>query len=141
MLFRSGTPEDTTLILGATPTEVINFCNSSVYFNPDRQGTPITQTQSDSLLVEQRLRKAGMAIFPNPNNGTFNVRFKPSTSVLNSYFISDMLGKRIYTSTVENLSLSSGLTKQITLNLSKGSYVLTAITNGGKLNARFIVLE
>lgn len=133
--YRYGTPQDTTLITSPTPAEVNSFCQSNVYWNIDRQ----SRTIRDSLIIQERLEKDGIALFPNPNKGEFNVKFKQIDGLLSNIFITDISGRRVYISSEGNQSLTSGLLKRISINLPGGTYILTATTTNGVLKTKFIV--
>ena len=123
------------LITPPNPAEVNSFCQSNVYWNIDRQSRIIR----DSLIVEEKVEKDGMALYPNPNKGQFNVKFKHTGATLSSIFISDISGRRVYARNEGNLLLSNGIVRQLDLSLLSGTYILTAITSKGVLKSKFIV--
>jgi hypothetical protein len=126
---------DTTLLLPATPAEVNSFCQSNVYYNTSRY----SRTMRDSVLVEEKLKLDGIAVFPNPNTGLFNVKLRRTEGLLLAINIFDISGRKVYSRNEANLLLSSGLTKQVNTILPRGTYILTATTTKGILKTKFII--
>jgi hypothetical protein len=128
---------DSTILPPASASFVNSFCQSSVYFNIDRQ----SQAYRDSILMERKIEKDGIGLYPNPNNGMFTVKIKSEKRTLSFFYITDISGRKVYSSNEHNIDLNSGLTKRLTVKLKSGIYVLTAITSTSQLKTKFIVVE
>lgn len=128
---------DSTLLPQATNAFVNSYCNSTAYNNIDRQ----SRAYLDSIVIEKKVEKDGIALFPNPNYGNFTVKLKSQKSILNQITVHDMLGRLVYTFNEGNLNLDLGLLKQLNLNLSKGTYALSAKTTNGILKTKFIIIK
>ena len=129
---------DSLLLPPATPTFVNTFCNSSTYNNLNRQ----SREYNDSISLVSTIEKDGIGIYPNPNSGLFTVKLKEQEGILSLFYITDMLGRRVFSSNQGNISLSnSGLIQQLSVNLKNGIYVLTALTSKGRLKTRFVITK
>lgn len=126
---------DSSVIAPATNTEINSFCNSSVYYNIDRQ----SRTFRDSVATEAIIAEKGIGVFPNPNNGTFTYKLKAQKGLLKKIVITDIQGRTVYTENCGNATLGLGFSKQITLNLLRGTYILRAITGKETLTTKIIV--
>jgi hypothetical protein len=133
--YRYGTPQDTTLITPPDSTAVSNFCQSNIYWNIDRQ----SRTVRDSLIIEQKLEKEGIVLFPNPSKGDITLKLKQKDGLLSNIFVTDMNGRRVYSAIEGNQPLTNGFVKRLSLSIPSGSYIITAITSKGTLSAKFIV--
>lgn len=79
-----------------------------------------------------------LSLYPNPNNGEFNLGFYLATNEVLNTEVTDVLGKVVYN---ENIMLPSGL-HSIPMNLktlSKGIYNLKISETGGRAVVRFII--
>jgi hypothetical protein len=128
---------DSTLLPQATNTFVNAYCNSIAYNNINRQ----SRAYLDSIVIEKKVEQDGIALFPNPSNGIFTVKLKSLKSTLNQITVHDMLGRLVYTSNEGNFNLDLGLLKQLNLNLSKGTYLLSAKTTNGILKTKFMIVK
>jgi hypothetical protein len=128
---------DSTILPPASATFVNAFCNSATYYNIDRQSI----AYQDSIFIEKKVVKDGIALFPNPNNGVFTIKLKSQKASLNKIVIYDMSGRIVFNSNEGNSSLDAGLTKQLNLILTKGTYILSAITTKGSFKTKFIVAK
>lgn len=126
---------DSTILPQASAAFVNSFCQSNVYYNLDRQSI----AYQDSVLMERKIEKEGIGLYPNPNNGIFTIKNKEQKAVLTKVTVSDMLGKIVYISNEGNINLDAGFIKQMQLKLQSGTYILTAVTSKGNLKARFIL--
>jgi hypothetical protein len=133
--YRYGTPEDTTLITPPDSTAVSNFCQSNVYWNIDRQSRIV----SDSLVLEQKVEKEEIVLFPNPSNGDITLKLKQKDGFLSNIFVTDMIGRRVYSATEGNQTLTNGFVKRLIFAVPSGTYIITAITSKGILTTKFIV--
>ena len=78
-------------------------------------------------VVDQNLSN-GISIFPNPNNGTFNIAVDANVGDL-TLIVTDMQGRVVYSSLENNVL--SGFVKQISLDTqASGLYLLHIIANG-----------
>jgi hypothetical protein len=128
---------DSTILDPASASFVNTFCSSTTYYNLNRQ----SRLYRDSIALERKIEKDGIGLYPNPNSGVFTIKIKKQSTTLSTFYITDMLGKRVYSSNEDNISLSNGLIKQVTVNLEHGTYILTAITSKGHLKTKFIVIH
>lgn len=128
---------DSTIIAPASAAFVNSFCQSSVYNNLDRQ----SRAYQDSILVEKTVENQGIGLFPNPSKGIFTVKLKSQNGTLISFYITDISGKRMYSSNEGNINLTNGLLKQFNFNFPNGTYILTAITSKKQLKTKFIIIK
>ena len=128
---------DSTILAPASTTFVNTFCNSTTYYNLDRQSS----AYRDSIAMEKKVEKDGIGLYPNPNNGVFTIKIKKQQATLSAFFITDILGRRAYSSNERNIDLNNGLIKQLSVNFKNGTYVLTVITSKGQLKTKFIVIH
>lgn len=78
------------------------------------------------------------AIYPNPNNGNFNIQFTPSSTKDIKVHVHDIRGREIYTRTFQNNGLfNENLQLQGT---ASGVYVVT-VENGGAKEVKKIVVR
>lgn len=89
---------DSTLLPQATNAFVNSYCNSTAYNNIDRQ----SRAYLDSIIIEKKVEKDGIALFPNPNDGNFSVEIKSQKASLNQIAIYDMQGRLVYNSNEGN---------------------------------------
>lgn len=92
---------------------------------------PIVSTE------EQHVVQQHFDIFPNPNNGTFNLQTFNQRFDKAVVTITDISGKIVYES---NMNIPGGMhTQSLELNLPKGIYVLHAEGTTTHESERFIV--
>jgi hypothetical protein len=128
---------DSTILPQATPAFVNAYCNSTAYNSVER----LSRIYQDSVAIEKNVENDGIALFPNPNSGNFTIKLKSQKSFLNKISVFDMLGRMVYSSNEENVSLEAGLLKQLNLSLMKGTYILSAKTSKGTLKTKFIIVK
>lgn len=80
----------------------------------------------------------GLAVYPNPNNGTFSVQFAPESNEAVNIFVHDIRGREVYSKAYQsnrlfNESLQLG-------NAAAGIYLVT-IQNGAAKEVRKIVVQ
>jgi hypothetical protein len=76
------------------------------------------------------------SVYPNPNNGTFNIQFKSIVTDFNVE-VFDVTGKVIYNN---QFNQNSDLVKEIKLNqISKGVYFMNIKTNEGLITKKIII--
>ncbi|MCK6641935.1 MAG: T9SS type A sorting domain-containing protein, partial [Bacteroidia bacterium] len=91
--------------------------------------TGITENNSGSL----------MTLYPNPNNGTFNVLFVADISQL-QITITDVQGKSVYTSQNENVSAQSLVSIDLS-NEANGIYLMQVNADGVKTTTRISIVK
>jgi hypothetical protein len=128
---------DSSIVPAASVTEVNSFCNSTVYYNLDRQ----SRMYRDSITGQPQIVTGGVGVFPNPNTGTFSYKIKPRKGALKQIVIDDMQGRNVYIENYPNISLIPGFTRQLNLNLKPGTYLLKAFTDVDILTSKFIVFK
>ena len=129
---------DSLILPAATSTFVNTFCNSTTYNNLDRQ----SRIYIDSISLLTKIEKDGIVVYPNPNSGLFTVKLKEQDGLLDLFYITDILGRRVFSSNQSNVNLNSnGLIRQLSVNLKNGIYILTAITSKGRLKTRFVITK
>lgn len=97
---------------------------------------PVTVT---GIAQVQRNLTNNAYIFPNPNNGVFNVMLVFDTQTDATITVTDLLGKQILTKTITNV-----LQQEVPLNLATagvGTYLVTVKTNAGVTTKRVVVSE
>jgi hypothetical protein len=128
---------DSTVLAPASPAFVNSFCQSSVYYNINRQ----SRAYRDSIQMERNIIKDGIGLYPNPNNGVFTIKLKAENANLSVLYVTDISGRRIYTSEQIRADVSNGFSKQLSLKLNRGTYFVTAITSKGLLKTKFVVID
>lgn len=77
------------------------------------------------------------AVSPNPNNGSFNVRFNTRNSQPVNVGVFDLQGRQVYSRAFQSQSLFS---ENISLNVASGVYLVT-VKNGDRQETRKVVVE
>jgi subtilisin-like proprotein convertase family protein len=93
---------------------------------------------SAELLEVASVENFEFSIYPNPNNGTFNVQFDSADSGNVTIQVYDMRGRRIY----EKQSLATGgiFNDSIQLSAQSGIYLVN-IEHGGKTTSKKIIIN
>lgn len=128
---------DSTILSPASASFINSFCQSSVYNNIDRQ----SRAYQDSIRMERNIAKDGIGLYPNPNSGVFTIKLKKESAKLSAFYITDISGRRVYTSAEGSIDLTNGFNKQINVRLNNGTYILTAVTTKGYLKTKFVVID
>ena len=78
-------------------------------------------------------------LYPNPNNGNFNIEFlDPEKTEKSEIIISDLGGKQIYHVTIS----AEEITKQFDLaNIRSGMYIMTVISKEIIVTKKFIIRQ
>jgi hypothetical protein len=71
----------------------------------------------------------------------FTLKLKAENSKLTAYYITDISGRRVYSSEAGNIDLNNGFNKQLNIRLNNGTYILTAVTTKGYLKTKFVVID
>lgn len=80
----------------------------------------------------------GLQIFPNPNNGNFNVNFKPESGESIQIILYDLLGREVYSKDYE---YSNVFGEEINLNNARTGVYLLKIKDGNRSITKKIVVE
>ncbi len=99
----------------------------------------VCPTTVTGLAQVQRNLTNNAYIFPNPNNGVFNVTLVFDTQTDATIIVTDVLGKQILTKTIANI-----LQQQVPLDLATagvGTYLVTIKTNTGVTTKRVVITE
>jgi len=89
----------------------------------------------DGCLGIDELGKEGFVLYPNPNNGTFNLQF--GTETVNAEInIIDMMGKTVHQETIDNNVVNATINTE---RLEAGLYIVNVNTNNTLYQATFIV--
>ena len=76
-------------------------------------------------------------IYPNPNNGEFNIQFTGNAHSFGQIEIYNMLGTKVFE---KNVSASSGIEKLALKNISRGLYICRFISGDRSTNKYFVKL-
>jgi hypothetical protein len=106
----------------ANPTEVSNFCKSDSY----KAKSPAPELANQNELLDNTISSSKniAAVYPNPNNGDFEILFQNPTIVIHTLSIFDPLGRNIYT---QKLERGQQVFSVNGLNLTPGMYILSII--------------
>ncbi len=98
----------------------------------------LCQSGSVPVLKTQQFGLDGFAIYPNPNNGSFKIKFSSYTSSDVEVLVNDIQGRKIYSNSFAN----NGLFEQsIQLkNVQAGVYLVT-VTDGSAKEVKRIVVQ
>jgi hypothetical protein len=135
--FTSNPCADSSIVDAATPAEVNGFCNSTVYFNQDRQN----RAYIDSIVEVAKFEKEGIGVFPNPGRGQFTLKLAAQNTHLKGVTITDLRGHTIYRRQYQNQSLKDGLVLPLDVKLANGVYLLQCVTGKGILKTKIAIQE
>jgi Pregnancy-associated plasma protein-A/Secretion system C-terminal sorting domain len=91
-----------------------------------------------NVLSNEKFEFKDFTLFPNPNNGSFKISFKPETNDEINIQVLDISGRNIYTKSYQNLGVFD---QELQLNtISSGIYLVT-IQNGENKMIKRIVVE
>ena len=77
-------------------------------------------------------------VFPNPNNGTFNIQYALNENTTSSLKIIDVLGKEVYTTNTKKQPIGIH-TQQINIDLQNGVYTIVLITGNVSTNKKIVI--
>ncbi len=77
-----------------------------------------------------------MSIVPNPNNGSFTLQLSSSETEPVHVVVTDLLGR-----VVKEWNTITNRKEQVQMNVAAGTYMISAITAGGKVTERVVVGE
>lgn len=89
-----------------------------------------------SLSVDE-FGSESFSVYPNPNNGTFNVKFNSSTDNM-SINVYDIRGRSVYNETLVN---ASSLNHKIDLGSAQSGIYLLEVSNGKSKQTKKIIVE
>lgn len=116
--------------LHATNTEIAAICTSTAY-----------QTRAESVEVPNPkpikpiIEKLNFNIYPNPNNGNFNVSVEEAVEAWQLTLL-DITGKQILTQTIAKGQVLANIE---TVNLMSGIYLVTVKANGKERTEKLII--
>ncbi len=118
-------------VIPATTSELQNFCSSNIY-RANRSATGLgTET------VENEPTKESIIVFPNPNNGNFNISLANTENETYKLEVINILGQVIQQEVITNTAL---LTKSINISdKGKGLFLLCLTSSKGKITKKIIV--
>ena len=94
-------------------------------------------TQTIALLTES-FGLDGFGIYPNPNNGNFNVKFNSSSTNEIAVFVHDIRGREIYNKQFQNTGL---IEQNIQLSSVQSGVYLVTVQDGDKKEVKKIVIR
>jgi subtilisin-like proprotein convertase family protein len=111
------------------------------YWNTDT-GTinswSINVCNQTATLITEDFGLENFSLYPNPNNGNFNIKFNSSSSNEINVGVHDMRGRQIYTSTFQNTGL---IDQNLQLNNVQAGVYLVTVQDGNKKEVKKIVIE
>lgn len=90
-----------------------------------------------SSVADLNALEASLNIFPNPNNGSFNLTYSLKEAQEVNLFVVDVTGKVVYTESV--LATAGENNSQLNLNLAGGVYFVRLQTADGAVNSRIAI--
>jgi hypothetical protein len=109
-------------LTGTTNTVVLNLCRSEL--------VPVLANESFGI--------EGFTLYPNPNNGTFNVQFTSTSSNEVKINVHDMRGREIYNNSFQNNGLFN---ESLQLNNVQAGIYLVTVQDGARKEVKKIVVE
>jgi hypothetical protein len=80
----------------------------------------------------------GLTVYPNPNNGTFNVQFVPESNDAVNIFVHDMRGREILAKTFSNNGLFN---ESLQLGDASAGIYLVTVQNGSAKEVRKMIVN
>lgn len=94
--------------------------------------TAIQMAENIVSLDENEIKENGLRVFPNPNNGTFNLKFEKELQI-NSLFITDINGRLIKEITLQNVTQY-----EISFEGASGIYFLNVVSKNQRKTLKLI---
>lgn len=114
----------TNMFIPATQAELVTLCSSTIY----KDNRNLNRTGLSTNKAENESNNQAVFIFPNPNNGVFDISFTGSEKETYKLEILNMLGQTIYQEIITNDS--DTLSKTINLANKKDGIYMIVISNG-----------
>ncbi|RYZ78322.1 MAG: T9SS type A sorting domain-containing protein, partial [Proteobacteria bacterium] len=95
-------------------------------------------TTTTVTLATEKFTLADFSIFPNPNNGNFNVKFTPDGQNEVKINVHDIQGRRIYN---KEYPATGAFEENLQLNSVQSGVYLVTVENGNKKEVKRIVVE
>src|SRR5690606_25149880 len=95
-------------------------------------------TTTTVTLATNNFEFTDFAVYPNPNNGNFTVRFDNANSNDVQIFVHDIRGRKIFQNTFQGGGLFN---QDIQLNKAETGIYLMTVTNGEQKTVKRIVIE
>jgi hypothetical protein len=80
-----------------------------------------------------------LALFPNPNSGSFTLSGAASNSLPVQLEVRDVLGRVVYTGAAENINGNINTSIRLSDGIPAGSYMLRVINGATEQNIHFVV--
>jgi hypothetical protein len=90
-------------------------------------------TITDHIGVAESAMVPSISLYPNPNNGTFNLSLTADAGNLQQATVYDLMGRVVYRSATNTQRLDLG-------EVPAGHYVLVVHTDKGVFNRKFVVV-
>jgi len=91
-----------------------------------------------AVLANESFGLDNFVIYPNPNNGNFNVQFSSNSSNEIKVFVHDLRGREIYTNKYNNSGLFN---ETLQLNNAQSGIYLVTVQDGDRKEVKKIVVE
>ena len=89
-------------------------------------------------LATQNFDFDGFALYPNPNNGSFNVQFKSASANKINIAVHDLSGRKIFDKSYDNKGLFS---QNLQLDKAQSGIYLVSIADGDKKITKRIIVK
>ena len=98
----------------------------------------ICSTVTTEVLATETFGLSDFAVYPNPNNGNFNIQFNTNSSNGVKVLVHDMRGRQIFE---DAFSSSANFNQNIHLNNAQAGVYLLTVTDGERKEVKKIVVE
>jgi len=98
----------------------------------------ITICSQTAVLSTENFRLADFKIYPNPNNGTFNIQFNSDSSNEIKVGVHDIRGREIFNQSYQNTGLFS---QSLQLSNAQSGIYLVTVQDGDKKEVKKIVIQ
>jgi len=99
-----------------------------------KTSSSLTVTVSPCAGIATISNNSDISVYPNPSTGLVNISI-PSVNAATTLYVTDMIGKEVFKSSVKDVNVSVDLT-----NLQKGLYMLT-ISNGQSKHIQKLIIQ
>ncbi|HXU28080.1 MAG TPA: T9SS type A sorting domain-containing protein, partial [Bacteroidia bacterium] len=118
----------------ASPTVTTVYVVTGYDGSTCKTSTSLTVTVSNCTGIDNVSNNSNISIYPNPSTGLVTVSI-PSVNETTTLYITDMIGKNVFKSSVKDANISLDLT-----NLNKGLYMLI-ISNGQTKHIQKLIIQ